>query len=42
VGKAATEAFVFSFIAILALDFVLGVGLLNLYRVLFGGPISLF
>lgn len=41
VGRAATQAFVNSFIAILALDFVLGVALLNLYRVLFGGPISL-
>jgi phospholipid/cholesterol/gamma-HCH transport system permease protein len=41
VGKAATQAFVNSFIAILALDFVLGVALLHLYRVLFGGPIRL-
>jgi phospholipid/cholesterol/gamma-HCH transport system permease protein len=41
VGRAATEAFVYSFIAILALDFVLGVGLLNLYRVLYGGAVSL-
>jgi phospholipid/cholesterol/gamma-HCH transport system permease protein len=42
VGQAATEAFVYSFIAILALDFVLGVALLNLYRLLYGGAISLF
>jgi len=42
VGRSATEAFVYSFIAILALDFVLGIGLLNLYRVLFGGAVSLF
>ena len=41
VGKAATEAFVYSFIAILSLDFVLGVGLLNLYRMMYGGPVSL-
>jgi phospholipid/cholesterol/gamma-HCH transport system permease protein len=41
VGKAATEAFVYSFIAILALDFTLGVVLLHGYRLLFGGAISL-
>ena len=32
VGRAATEAFVFSFIAILFLDFVLGLGWNNVYR----------
>jgi phospholipid/cholesterol/gamma-HCH transport system permease protein len=32
VGRAATEAFVFSFIAILVLDFVLGLGWNNFYR----------
>jgi phospholipid/cholesterol/gamma-HCH transport system permease protein len=32
VGRAATEAFVFSFIAILFLDFVIGLGWNNLYR----------
>jgi phospholipid/cholesterol/gamma-HCH transport system permease protein len=32
VGRAATEAFVFSFIAILFLDFVLGLGWNNIYR----------
>lgn len=37
VGRAATEAFVYSFIAILALDFVLGVGMLHAYRWLYGG-----
>jgi len=42
VGRAATEAFVYSFIAILALDFVLGIFMLQAYRWLFGGPISLF
>ena len=42
VGQAATEAFVYSFIAILVLDFFLGVILLHAYRLLFGGPISLF
>lgn len=42
VGRAATEAFVYSFIAILALDFVLGIFTLQAYRWLFGGPISLF
>ena len=31
-GRAATEAFVFSFIAILFLDFVLGLGWNNVYR----------
>ncbi len=36
VGRAATEAFVYSFIAILALDFVLGVAFLHLYRWLYG------
>jgi phospholipid/cholesterol/gamma-HCH transport system permease protein len=42
VGQAATEAFVYSFIAILVLDFFLGIVLLHSYRLLFGGPISLF
>lgn len=37
VGRAATEAFVYSFIAILILDFILGLAFLNLYRVLYGG-----
>jgi phospholipid/cholesterol/gamma-HCH transport system permease protein len=35
VGKAATEAFVYSFIAILVLDFVLGIGTLHAYRWLY-------
>jgi phospholipid/cholesterol/gamma-HCH transport system permease protein len=35
VGRAATEAFVFSFIAILSLDFVLGLAWNNVYRSLF-------
>jgi phospholipid/cholesterol/gamma-HCH transport system permease protein len=35
VGKAATEAFVLSFIAILSLDFVLGLLWNNVYRSLF-------
>ncbi|MBI1347675.1 MlaE family lipid ABC transporter permease subunit [bacterium] len=42
VGRAATEAFVYSFIAILVLDFILGIFMLQAYRWLFGGPISLF
>uniref|UniRef100_A0A7C2P1E9 ABC transporter permease n=1 Tax=Schlesneria paludicola TaxID=360056 RepID=A0A7C2P1E9_9PLAN len=41
VGRAATEAFVYSFVAILVLDFFLGVILLKAYRLLFGGAISL-
>lgn len=32
VGRAATEAFVYSFISILALDFVLGIVLIHIYR----------
>jgi len=32
VGRAATEAFVYSFVAILALDFVLGIVLIHVYR----------
>lgn len=32
VGRAATEAFVFSFMAILALDFILGILLIHIYR----------
>lgn len=35
VGKAATEAFVYSFIAILVLDFILGIGTLHAYRWLY-------
>jgi phospholipid/cholesterol/gamma-HCH transport system permease protein len=41
VGKAATEAFVYSFIAILVLDFVLGIVSLQAYRWIYGGAISL-
>lgn len=41
VGKAATEAFVYSFIAILALDFILGTFLLRLYYLLWPGSVSL-
>ena len=41
VGKAATEAFVFSFIAILVLDFFLGVFMNNLYYLIWPGPASL-
>ena len=41
VGHAATESFVFSFIAILALDFFLGMFLTSLYYVLWPAPISL-
>lgn len=37
VGRAATEAFVYSFIAILALDFALGVTTIHAYRWLYGG-----
>jgi phospholipid/cholesterol/gamma-HCH transport system permease protein len=41
VGKAATEAFVYSFIAILVLDFLLGIVMLHAYRWLYGGAASL-
>jgi phospholipid/cholesterol/gamma-HCH transport system permease protein len=34
VGRAATEAFVYSFIAILAIDFLLGAFLMKMYFVL--------
>lgn len=37
VGRAATEAFVYSFITILVLDFLLGVAFLHLFRLLYGG-----
>lgn len=37
VGRAATEAFVYSFITILVLDFILGVASLHLFRWLYGG-----
>jgi phospholipid/cholesterol/gamma-HCH transport system permease protein len=41
VGKAATEAFVYSFIAILAIDFMLGTLLLRMYYFLWPGSVSL-
>jgi phospholipid/cholesterol/gamma-HCH transport system permease protein len=41
VGKAATEAFVYSFIAILAIDFLLGTLLLRMYYFLWPGSVSL-
>jgi len=41
VGRAATEAFVYSFVAILALDFFLGTLLLRTYYFLWPGSISL-
>ncbi|MAG94321.1 MAG: ABC transporter permease [Planctomycetaceae bacterium] len=41
VGRAATEAFVLSFIAILALDFFLGMLLSSLYYTLWPAPVSL-
>jgi len=41
VGKAATEAFVFSFVAILTLDFFLGVFLNTLYYMIWPGSVSL-
>ncbi len=37
VGRAATEAFVYSFITILILDFILGVAFLHVFRWLYGG-----
>ncbi len=41
VGKAATESFVFSFVAILVLDFFLGMFLSTLYYILWPAPVSL-
>lgn len=41
VGRAATEAFVYSFVAILALDFLLGTLLLRTYYFLWPGSVSL-
>ncbi len=41
VGRAATEAFVFSFVAILVLDFFLGMFLTRFYYVLWPTPITL-
>jgi len=41
VGRAATEAFVYSFVAILALDFLLGTMLLRTYYFLWPGGVSL-
>ena len=41
VGRAATEAFVYSFVAILALDFLLGTLLLRLYYFLWPGGVTL-
>ena len=41
VGRAATESFVFSFMAILILDFFLGMFLTTLYYVLWPAPVSL-
>ncbi len=41
VGRAATEAFVYSFVAILVLDFLLGTFFMKLYYVIYSGQISL-
>jgi phospholipid/cholesterol/gamma-HCH transport system permease protein len=41
VGRAATEAFVFSFVTILVLDFFLGMFLQSLYYILWPAPVSL-
>ena len=41
VGKAATEAFVYSFVAILMFDFILGTFFMKLYYVLWPGSVSL-
>lgn len=41
VGRAATESFVYSFIAILALDFLLGTMLLRMYYFLWPGGVTL-
>lgn len=42
VGRAATEAFVLSFMAILILDFLLGSFIITLYYILWPAPISMF
>lgn len=42
VGRAATEAFVLSFMAILILDFFLGSFIISLYYILWPAPISMF
>jgi phospholipid/cholesterol/gamma-HCH transport system permease protein len=42
VGRAATEAFVLSFMAILVLDFFLGVFLSTLYYIIWPNPVPLF
>ena len=41
VGKAATEAFVYSFVAILTIDFLLGTFFMKLYYVLWPGNVSM-
>ncbi len=41
VGRAATEAFVFSFVAILIIDFFLGMFLTTLYYVLWPAPVTI-
>jgi phospholipid/cholesterol/gamma-HCH transport system permease protein len=41
VGRAATQSFVLSFIAILALDFFLGILVTKLYYVLWPAPVSM-
>ncbi len=41
VGRAATEAFVYSFVAILMIDFLLGTFLMELYWVLWPAPLSI-
>lgn len=41
VGRAATESFVFSFVAILVIDFFLGIFLSALYYILWPAPVSL-
>jgi phospholipid/cholesterol/gamma-HCH transport system permease protein len=41
VGKAATEAFVYSFVAILVIDFLLGTFFMKLYYVLWPGNVSM-
>ena len=40
VGRAATTSFVFSFVAILVVDFFLGMFLNELYRTIWPGPLS--
>jgi phospholipid/cholesterol/gamma-HCH transport system permease protein len=42
VGKAATEAFVYSFVAILTIDFVLGTFFMKLYYIIWPGDVSMF